>query len=1525
MAKKGKVDTANLKEARNLTDEITNNLNAMAGGYDAIDKAQGKIISAGGQMVDVSRKALEAGQMSNETFNRRVALVQSLANGEMGLAALQEKQAEIQDRINYYKSLGQHATADTYQEELDLVNMSIQRVGAIDMANSKQAEFNQMLKDATDEISSGVVGGLGEVGSMLDNFASKGLLAGGIITGIGLLTLYSGLLDDVGTKYGAIGSTQFSGPLIDANIEAEKLGMSAEDVQSSISGLASDFGVAFGEAAELSGAVMEMSKGLGIGGAEGAKLVGNLSVLSGLSNEAAINTSKQVAMLAAANGVAPVDVMNDVAESGEEFAKFGKDGGKNMLRAAIGAKKLGLNLKSVSGIMSGLLDFENSLIAEQEASLMLGRDVNLQKARELALNNDIEGAMREVVSQVGGEAEWNQMNALQRQALADSVGVGVDEMNKMVANQDKLDLAGNLDEQDAAAVNANATLSEQTKIMNEMKEIMRDLSKDLGPALGDVMRSFAEAAKTIVPVLSEIFKWIAAGLNALNNTVGLDNIMKALLGIWVISKMIALSTWMKTWTSSLKSVSGEMTKTSKGMNSLGKSAGAGGKGMSGFTKSLQPGKMVQGAAALLMISAALWISAKAFQEFATVEWSAMGTAAVALLMLTGVVALLGMLSGQIMLGAASILMVSSALMIAAVGFNLFSTVSWGAFGMGLLSLILLAGVAALLGFAAPFILIGAFAMLMLSLPLMLLAGALAIFSMVDMASVAANIGMLGDAVGNVSWGDMLTFALMAPLFMLLGVGLFFLGLGLQSLGKANPDGIASKMMQLSLAMDEMDPAKFAIFGAIGALIAMFGIGLIFLGKGLQSMGEVGELTFLAYNMEQLAIAMEKMDVGRFAILGVIGGLIANFGRGLQELGPGIAAFEGVDATGLADKFVEMNSAMSKIDVGDWFWVGLISPLIGRFGEALQKLAPGVGAMESVDVEGLSDKFVEMNKSFGQIDVSKWFWIGVISPQMITLSEALYPLADAMKHVNSVDMEGLAVKFMEMGYGLDALPVWKIYMLGESAPQLIELGNAMYEFADGMNYAAKTDMAGIGRNFMELGFAFKQIDLGHFLILGMLSPLFIEFGNAMIPFGKGMEYVANVDIEGVIYQFSALGLAMKQMDPKDFVKLVASADELGSFGKALIPLGQGVDAMKDIDANALVGQFARMSDAFGSLGARKMMMLQVAGIFMGSLSDMADTFPKIIKGVEAFSKVDLSLIGGQFTKFNDALDELPGGAKAWWAGMKMGFLNDFAENMYKLGSGVTAIMAADFNQLGPKFQELGQNLTAAETLKPHLDKMEGLDFAILVKLSDQLGKFVSNSTSFINMDPQSFANIGPNIKALVEGFAGIDPKSGQELVTVSQIAWGNIASMTKHFGKIGTNMAKFSEANMGDLGKNAVSFVEFAQTINEGGLDKMGNFSNLSKMAEAFTLISTALSEVSVNADTALPKLKELLGITNPEGGDGGGGNPIVAAINSLKTDMVLAKDELVTLNTKFEGAFGTAGTIPGRIGGKVGEAIEGGI
>ena len=75
---------------------------------------------------------------------------------------------------------------------------------------------------------------------------------------------------------------------------------------------------------------------------------------------------------------------------------------------------------------------------EIEASILLGRNVNLQKARELALNNDLEGVAVEITKQVGSEAEFNKLNLLERKALAGAIGLSVEQLSKVVTNQDKL-------------------------------------------------------------------------------------------------------------------------------------------------------------------------------------------------------------------------------------------------------------------------------------------------------------------------------------------------------------------------------------------------------------------------------------------------------------------------------------------------------------------------------------------------------------------------------------------------------------------------------------------------------------------------------------------------------------------------------------------------------------------------------------------------------------------------------------------------------------------------------------------------------------------------------------------------------------------------------------------------------------------------------------------------------------------------------------------------------------------------------
>ena len=131
-------------------------------------------------------------------------------------------------------------------------------------------------------------------------------------------------------------------------------------------------------------------------------------------------------------GGIPKEVFDDIASSAEEIAKFTNGSADAIARAATMANKLGINLKTAGTMADSLLNLESSIASEFEASVLIGRELNFDKARSLALSNDLEGAMKAVIDQLGSEEEFLNMNAIQRQAMADSIGVSVDDMNKLI-------------------------------------------------------------------------------------------------------------------------------------------------------------------------------------------------------------------------------------------------------------------------------------------------------------------------------------------------------------------------------------------------------------------------------------------------------------------------------------------------------------------------------------------------------------------------------------------------------------------------------------------------------------------------------------------------------------------------------------------------------------------------------------------------------------------------------------------------------------------------------------------------------------------------------------------------------------------------------------------------------------------------------------------------------------------------------------------------------------------------------------
>ena len=99
-------------------------------------------------------------------------------------------------------------------------------------------------------------------------------------------------------------------------------------------------------------------------------------------------------------------------------------------------------MNAVNNIAESLLDFESSIEKQMEASVLLGRQLNLDRARQLALTGDQEGMLQEILKQVGGEAEFNRLNVLQRRALAESVGQSVEGLSRLVRNNTATTTAG---------------------------------------------------------------------------------------------------------------------------------------------------------------------------------------------------------------------------------------------------------------------------------------------------------------------------------------------------------------------------------------------------------------------------------------------------------------------------------------------------------------------------------------------------------------------------------------------------------------------------------------------------------------------------------------------------------------------------------------------------------------------------------------------------------------------------------------------------------------------------------------------------------------------------------------------------------------------------------------------------------------------------------------------------------------------------------------------------------------------------
>ena len=252
-----------------------------------------------------------------------------------------------------------------------------------------------------------------------------------------VLTVLTKINKALGETRTSLGVSAVEAAKIRLRVEAtsqalQALGLGAEDAQTSFDAIRQTFG---GIDQASSKFVFNLARAQLVTGATTSQIADLLAIQESVTSASRETLLAQLSTVSAAirlEGVAPDAVFRQLAENAEAVALSINDGGDNLIRAAIQARKLGIEFRTVTGIADKLLDFESSIESQLQASVLLGREINLDRARQLALNNDLAGALEEVVTQVGGEAEFNELNRIQRQALADSVGVSVQELSRLV-------------------------------------------------------------------------------------------------------------------------------------------------------------------------------------------------------------------------------------------------------------------------------------------------------------------------------------------------------------------------------------------------------------------------------------------------------------------------------------------------------------------------------------------------------------------------------------------------------------------------------------------------------------------------------------------------------------------------------------------------------------------------------------------------------------------------------------------------------------------------------------------------------------------------------------------------------------------------------------------------------------------------------------------------------------------------------------------------------------------------------------
>lgn len=376
--------------------------------------AASSAITSVAELADLTNKDKAAIAEKNQVINN------SLADLKAQLT-LTEAKGKIQSNID--KSL-----ISNLLKQIELIKESQEEAGKFANLSKETKELYHELHEGIETINKAFK----KVTTGIEVFASSGKnMVGMLLFGAAELSHHFVHLN----KELGVGMTQLIGLKTQATLIGTVLG---EEAGAAVIDLAKDLGDSHHLTTSMAVDAGLLAANYGMSAKEAAFMSVAFGELQGKSYGIGKNTGEYVKQLALANYVAPAQVMKDIAANTEFFAVYSKDGGKNIADAAVAAAKLGVGLETAEKMADHLLDYQSSVEDEMEASVLLGKEINLNKARELAYNGDIAGSLKAGLEAVGGIHAYSKMDPYQRKATAKALGVSNAELQQMVAHEETL-------------------------------------------------------------------------------------------------------------------------------------------------------------------------------------------------------------------------------------------------------------------------------------------------------------------------------------------------------------------------------------------------------------------------------------------------------------------------------------------------------------------------------------------------------------------------------------------------------------------------------------------------------------------------------------------------------------------------------------------------------------------------------------------------------------------------------------------------------------------------------------------------------------------------------------------------------------------------------------------------------------------------------------------------------------------------------------------------------------------------------